>query len=489
MRKIAAFIVFIALLTDQNLAHAAKTIIKGFVPGAENLTVRFYSWEDFISNRETLIASAPIDSTGHFTITLNVFDKQTITGFFRIMEFGSQEMYIQAGKTYEIEFNAFDYKDPNRVHIPLLSTVLLKFSFKNADPAEVNQLIGAFNYDLSSFLLKISGIDNGSPSRSLMRPPKNKIDSFTASMDAKYQGFNNEFFRNYYIYSLANLRLNTYSASQTKLYNEYLYRKPLLYDNIAYMEFFSNFFTDFIYGVSNKIQPYDIVLNVNIRTNISGLIDSLGKDTLLKNEQLREAVLLLNIKDWYTSHTFKQDSLLKILEKYEAKTKFDIQGKIARNIHFMLTRFRSGSPVPEFSFRSLDNTLFTNDSLRGKYTYLLFFTTWSHPCLSELLVMEKLRQDWKDSIQFVAVSMDREALKWYYFMEENDFEFPVYHFDNDYQMAERLSLLSYPHCMMLNKQGQFIEYMAPSPSSGAKDLFNRICGKPVVNIQPHNVGH
>lgn len=481
--------VILMLLLFSTQLQAAKTTIKGFMPGAENLTVRLYSYDDYISNKEVLLAKSLIDSTGHFTITINVFEKQTISAFFRVMEFNSQEIYIPAGKTYEIKFTPFDYKDPNRIHIPLLSTILLRYSFTNVDSTDVNQLIGRFNTDYSSFLLSLSGIQAGMPSRSMMRPPKNKIDSFCTQITQRYQGYKNDFFQSYFSYTLANLKLNTSSSSRIKLYNTYLYRKPLLYDNIAYMEFFSNFFTDFIYSVSEKIPPYDIVKNVNIKPNVFGLLDSLGKDTLLRHEQLREAVLLLNIRDWFTSNTFKQDSLLKILDQYSKQTKFDIQSRIAQNLKFMLSRYRNGSKMPDFTFKSLDNSVFNNDSLTQKYTYLFFFSTWSHASVAEMLVLEQLKADWSDSIRFVAVSMDREPLKLYYFIQENKFSIPMYHFGNDYEMAERLSVIACPQAMLIGKKGEFIRYEAAMPSEGLVNTFNILCGKPIVKVQPGNVGH
>jgi len=471
MKILLAFVASILFVLN---IQAAKSVINGYAPGAENLTIRFYTWDDFISNREKLVDSVLIDSTGHFTFTFTLYEKQVLMGFFRIMDFTSSEMYIPANKSYSIEFRPFDYKDPNRIHIPMLSNIILEYSIKNTDPHDLNQLIGSYNLEMAGFLFEKSGINNSTSSYSLKRPAKTVVDSFVVAVNEKYKNENNEFFKNYYTYSLANVQLNMQSLSKKNLFNQYLYKKPILYDNVAYMEFFGNYFSDFIYGVSNKIQPYDIELNVNIKPNLQGLVDSLGKDTLLRNEQLREAVLLLNMRDWYTEHTFKKDSLIKILNTYAATTKFDIQGKIARNLIFMLTRYNAGSNLPPVTFYSLDNTIFNNDSLKNKYTYLVFFATWSHACLAELLVLDKLYQDWQGRIQFVGVSMDREPLKLFYFLDEHSFSFPIYHFGTNWVMAESLSLQSYPHGMLIGPDGKFIRYCTTLPSRGINDYFKQI---------------
>ena len=148
-------------------------------------------------------------------------------------------------------------------------------------------------------------------------------------------------------------------------------------------------------------------------------------------------MLILNIRSWY-SKEFKNDSLLKLLDIYAASTKFDIQENIAKNLKFILTRYKNGNKMPEFSFKSIDNEIFNNDSLANKYTYFLFFHTWSKSSLSELLAMNKLKSNWKDSIQFIGVCMDFEPLKLYYFLQENKFDFPIYHFGGDWVMAENI---------------------------------------------------
>ncbi|HBG69884.1 MAG: hypothetical protein A2W93_14825 [Bacteroidetes bacterium GWF2_43_63] len=479
--RIAVFV--ISLLIAANL-FAAKTIIKGYAPGAEKLRIRLYTTDDYISNRESILASTVIDSTGHFQFTFNVYEKQVITGFFRIMDFTSSEIYLPSGKTYEIEFAPFDYKDPNRIHIPLLSTIKLQYSIRNTDSTDINQLVSKFNNDYSSFIIETSGIDGNTSSYAFTRPPKNKVDSFVQAVSARYKYVNNDFFRNYCDYSLATMQLNMQSKSRKYLFDNYIYKKPILYDNVAYMEFFSSYFSDFVFGTSRKIQPYDIVLNINLKPNLGGLLDSLGKDSLLRNEQLREAVLLLNMRDWYSLKTIRQDSLLKVLDLYAKKTKFDIQARIARNLSFSLTRFNAGNTAPAMNFSSLEGNVFNNDSLNKKYTFILFFTTWSKSCLSELLVADQLCKKWNDSIRFVAVSMDREPLKLFYFLEDNKFSFPIYHFGGDWVMAENLGLSAYPHGMFIDKSGKLIDYCTPVPSRGLIELFQKHAGTKVVSNMP-----
>jgi thiol-disulfide isomerase/thioredoxin len=212
----------------------------------------------------------------------------------------------------------------------------------------------------------------------------------------------------------------------------------------------------------------DINEHIHRKVNYLALLDSLGRDTLLKNEVIREMALILNAKKWYSSRTlyFNQDSILKLLEQEKKHTRFDLHAMIIDNLLFMLTRYRSGQPVPTFQFLSLDKKPFSTDSLRGKYTYLIFFTTWSKACLQHLKVAEEIQKKWKDSLQVIPVSVDLEPLSVHFFAREKKLNLTFYHFNGDYVGLEKLSVVSYPQCMFIDKNARFIQHVALCPAEG-----------------------
>lgn len=473
------FVCLIFIFTITISSFCATSIIKGEAKGAENLSIRLYVYDDFISNKEKLLKTAKIDSSGRFEFKIdNIYERQVINCFFRIMNYNCSGMFIEAGKTYNIEFEDFDFKDPNRIYIPLLSSRNISFVLKDTSKNELNNLISSFNYDYDNFVASTFGTGILAA-----RTHKTKIDSFMIAETEKYANVSNEFFKNYLVYSIANLQLSLKSKSRKYIFDNYFYKKPILYNNVAYMELFSNFFSDFIL-TSKDIRPNAIFSNINKKINLNAVLDSLGRDSVLRNELLRETVLILNIRSWYSQKEFKNDSLLKLLDIYATSTKFDIQENIAKNLKFILTRYKNGNKMPEFSFKSIDNEIFNNDSLANKYTYFLFFHTWSKSSLSELLAMNKLKSNWKDSIQFIGVCMDFEPLKLYYFLQENKFDFPIYHFGGDWVMAENIGLLSFPHCMFIDKKGNYINYLAASPSRNAEAEFIKKIGRSIVKVQP-----
>jgi len=81
-----------------------------------------------------------------------------------------------------------------------------------------------------------------------------------------------------------------------------------------------------------------LISNIEWQVNYKALLDSLGKDTLLKNEVIRELVLLENIVDWSNMKLFTLDSLKTLLTQFYNNTKFNehkIIIKILIKIYFL----------------------------------------------------------------------------------------------------------------------------------------------------------
>lgn len=475
MKSIIFLVIYFAMIP---FSFAIKTKVEGKAPGAEELSIRLYIWDDFISYKETLLLESKIDKNGNFSFDLDLHGGEVLTGFFRIMNFQSSEIFLTAGNNYQLSIDSFDYKDPNRIYIPHLSTIELHYQIINSDSTEINNMVHQFNVEYNRFFVKELNLVAGVRSQIMKRLPKSKVDCFQRAMEDKFKYTDNKFLKNYMEYSFAEMHLGFRTCGIECIYNKYLYRKPFLYDNIQFMTFFSEFYKDFIFSVSTKIPGKSIMRNINKSPNLSGILDSLGRDTLLKNELIREAVLLLNMRDWYSNPYFSKENLIGLMEDYAKNTKFDFQERIAKNLVYILTEYQSGKLMPEFTFKDINGPEFNNDSLKDKPTYILFFTTWSKPCLSELQTLNKLEETWGDSIRFVGVNMDEEPLKLYYFLDDNTFNFPIYHFDNNYVLAEELSLDAFPYGMLIDENGKYILHTAYLPSEGINEYFQKMFAPP-----------
>lgn len=457
---------------------AQNTVINGKAPGAAGLLIRMYTTDDFISQREIKLAQTTVADDGSFKFSLKLHPGQVQMIVLRIQEHQTAELYLESSKTYSILLDSFDYRDPNEIILPYLSNVLINYQMLNCDSLDLNNLIAQMNFDFSSYLYKTFGMNP------IGRLPKSKTDSFCNSITNKYLRYNNAYLNNYVNYSLASFQFACANRSKQWIFEQYFYNKPILYDNVQYMYFFEEFFGDYIFGVSRHIQPYDIIVNVNKKVNLPGLLDSLGKDTTLKNEVLRETALLLNIRNWYQNKNLNRDSLVELLHDFRKTTKFDIHRRIAENIEFMLCRYELGEPAPDFELLSINNDTFKLKDYKGKYLYLMFFTTWCRSCIGEFSAMEKLYETYNKDISFLAISMDKEPLKLFYFMQDRQSKLPMAHFGDNYDFSDAYNIRTYPFFILIDPAGKFVNYGALRPSEGIERRFKEILTTAVI---PTNV--
>ncbi len=84
-----------------------------------------------------------------------------------------------------------------------------------------------------------------------------------------------------------------------------------------------------------------------------------------------------------------------------------IAGINAKNISYINNiHVKIGSPVPAFSFVSLDDSakVVTNESLKGKYYLIDFWAVWCGQCVGEIKYLEKACEKYKDK-NFIIVSV------------------------------------------------------------------------------------
>ncbi len=89
----------------------------------------------------------------------------------------------------------------------------------------------------------------------------------------------------------------------------------------------------------------------------------------------------------------------------------------------------------------------------GKPIFLNFWATWCGPCVSEMGSIEKVSQQFKDDIVFLAVSNESPSLIKSY-LKKNKFSFQFAHLDVTYLDVYVVAL---PTTMLIDANGQLVE--------------------------------
>jgi cytochrome oxidase Cu insertion factor (SCO1/SenC/PrrC family) len=240
------------------------------------------------------------------------------------------------------------------------------------------------------------------------------------------------------------------------------------------MRFFNDFFDQYLFPDNNFIPQTDLYTAINRQQSLPALLDTLGKDTILRNEVLREMVCLKSMQSLYFQPKFSKMAILKILQDLKNTSKFSEHREIAQNLMDGLTRFEKGHFPPEFVLPDLDGDLHKLEEYYGKPTYICFFTTWSYGCLTELELMRDLYDRYKGKVHFLGISLDQNAdivrqLK----MEKNyawDFMFN----GTDYPLILNYRIKTFPVFLLLDAAGKVVEYPAYKPSEIIHEQFDRL---------------
>lgn len=471
IKKSLKVLTILLAFTINIMALGQTTTINGNFKSAAGRWIRLYAIQDFVTFSDTMIAKTKIDSNGYFDINLKLPKDKIYYSYFKVNDIRSNDLYLESNKTYNLLFDNLDF-DKYDTYTSFLTRLNLNFSNSNIDTNDLNYKIPQLNTVINEFYAQNLKNQLEPTGGFINKIPKQKIDSLSDLLHNKFANYNNNYFKTYLKYSIAEIKLISRSFNRIDIFNEYIWNQRPIYDNVQYMSFFTNYFRDYIIN-STKIKNRDLISNIEWRVNYNALLDSLGKDTILKNEVIRELVLLENIIDWYNKKLFSTDSLKKLLNQFYDNTKFKEHKIIIKNINKNLF---SQNKIKLSAYPLLTNK---NDTIylkqfKTKYVLLYFFTSWCSPCIKELATINEIAPNINDSVKIIAVSADRIPLNYYYFTKDYNFSnIEIYYFNQNYEILEQLNIVVFPQSILIDKNGNIINAAMPDIKNGLIEyLYN-----------------
>ncbi|MCX6304932.1 MAG: TlpA disulfide reductase family protein [Bacteroidetes bacterium] len=443
---------------------AQKTVVNGMAPGAERKTIRITSPGDLITFWEKPLATSRVDSTGHFSLTLNL--DRTVNAIISI-DFHKTEMFLEPSKTYDIRIAPMKYDEYTEVN-PFIQSQNLMIEDGDKDPQELNALIGAFNSIYSGFLME---------NFNALYHDRKKIllDTFRIRMNQHFGSVKNTYFLDYAAYKIASLEQMTQYYNQSQLAKKYFYDKPVLYNNMEYMEFFNSYFTKYITAASNTIRKVDFTSILRGPDSYKAIMKAMTVDTILKNEQLRELVMLKGLMELYNTTAYNQDDVLAVINATKDKTKYPDNRTVAEDMISLLTKLKPGTKAPEFTLLSRDQKNFSLKSLLGKPVVLCFWTTYCEGCLSEMDLIRPLYDKYRENVHFVSISADKYFSKMLYFINlKKDYVWTFLNIGDQWEVLKDYDVHTYPLFVLIDREGKIYKYPAEQPSTGLENDLQKI---------------
>ncbi|MEI6455239.1 MAG: TlpA disulfide reductase family protein [bacterium] len=456
------FITILLVFATQGL-QAQKTTISGTAPGAEGKKIILVKFSDLITFEEIILDSAIVDSTGKFTLDHDLAEPVYVSVS---IDFHKVEMFLEPGREYGLIIAPQDYNNYKEIN-PLLQSQNLQAEIK-ADLDDLNIQVNEFNAKYDQFIL--------SNFEALYRERnKAKLDSFRVKVSKQFESSTSPYFTQYVRYKLASIEQLTQALTQAQLAKKYFIGQPVLYENLEYMDFFNSFFAKYMTVTSRILHKVDYLPLLKGPEAYDKIMKTMNQDTLLKDVQVRELVMLKGMMELFNTTGYPQEEVIQVIRTAQSKLKFAENRTIAIDMEKHLMNLKPGTMAPVFTLTDLQKKKVSLKSLRGKPVLLSFWTTYCPTCLTQLDIMKTLYEKYKDRFYFVSISADRDFIRMRYFLEQKkDYSWIFLHLGDQFHLLKDYDVRSFPLFVLIDMEGVIYKYPADFPESGLEASMEKM---------------
>lgn len=427
-------------------------VIKGNAAFAAGKEIRLIVFDDLLTFHPRVAATAEIAPDGSFQLSYPTLRPELVQ---LAVQSSKAEFYVQPASVYdfniEMDEQLFGLLDP------MAYGGFLQISCRNElSDDDINLKISYFDN------IQDAVVDYYAPNNigDLSRPQFDSIDSVLHQrFPIEYQPTN--FYKSHLFYSFGSIERVWLQKHQDSLYHKYLDNEYVLYDNPAYMNFFHEFYHNYLLS-SPRINRIDLEKCINEDGSFLALFNFLGKDDFLVNERLRELVMIDNLMQLYDNEHFSKRNVVSLLNEIAHNSHFEEHRAIASNALRELARFSDGTPIDFPHFKEADGSDFAPQNMRGKWVYIQFFSSQCSDCIREMMVIQQLKAKYGDQIEFVSISLDFNFGRFIRFMEQYpQFDWHFVHFNSQFAWLDEMQITTLPDNLLLNPDGTLSQRYAP----------------------------
>lgn len=449
--------------------------IKATTPLPAGEKVRLIITDDYISNKVITIGETKITAKQDFELKANINQIHLAQLAIRTSK---AEFYIVPEWTYplhiEMDTVLFDLFDPGAFG------GFLQIENEKIDTNDLNIKLNYFTAFFEALLQEFSF-------KLLYFKDIDTYDTIMAILNKRFpiEYEPDNYYRSYIYYTIAQLDKLIFSKYPEQLYEKYLNNEYILYNNPAYMQFFKDFYSDYLYS-SPRISKAMLHEYINISANYPALFNEVGRDRYLVNERLRELVLIYNLWQYFGHEEFSRKNIAKLLEYIAENTHFPEHKKIANNILELIDDYRFGKTIPAVVLKNEKEKNLKINEYKGKWIYLHFYSNYCEECIREMLIIKELHNKFKDEITFISISLDLKYDEFKKFRTEyNMFDWNFAHFNDQYDWLIAMNIYTLPENILLNPEGKIALRNAPDPNQDLSIFLERLFYKePEERINP-----
>lgn len=427
-------------------------VVKGNASFAAGKEIRLIVFEDLLTYRPRVAATAEIAADGSFQLSYSTLRPELVQ---IAIQTSKAEFYVQPASVYdftiEMDEQLFDLLDP------MSYGGFLQVTCRNELPEnDINQKISYFDNYADAV------VDDYAPNNigDMTQPQYDSIDSVLHHrFPIEYQP--TSFYKSYLFYSFGSIERIWLQKQPDSLYHKYLDNEYVLYDNPAYMNFFHEFYRNYLLS-SPRINRIELEKSINEDGTFLGVFNFLGKDAFLVNERLRELVMIDNLLQLYGNERFSKKNVVSLLREMANNSHFEEHRRMASNALETVEHFSDGNEISFPHLKEASGADFDPKTLRGKWVYIQFFSSECADCIREMMIISQLKAKYGDQIEFVSISVDFNFGHFIHFMEQYPmFDWHFVHFNSQFAWLDELQVATLPDNLLLNPDGTLAQRYAP----------------------------
>jgi hypothetical protein len=455
MRFILFFIVISATCRAQNITIKGKAHASHI--GKEVILSDFTDYINFNRIKES---ADTVDNEGYFELKLQ--SKVTRPVMISIRNL-TGKLYVQPNFVYGIYFPA---EDSSANHQEGTETTV-DISVYGKDSTELNALIIDFNSQYNHLFSKSEGYLSPSKINAL-------LDTFVIATKKRYAQIRNPYFKNYLEYSFANFYSST-SRSKAFLYNQFIDKKPIQYNNYEYMQFFNAYFKGYLKAYASKKIGGGIYNSINAFADYRDLKSQLKEDKSINNDTIHELLILKGLIDFYYSPDFDKHQVHSVIEQLYRETIYPVHKSIAFTILQTINQLQPGAPAPDFVANDRSGMKVNLTNYKGKHIYLNFFSSESETSQKEMQKIVDLKKKFNDKITFISVCLDDSFKSYKTYLKNNPKQdWIILHQAPNSNAKQNYNIKTLSGFFFINPQMQLAQSPALMPSEGIEYKFNAL---------------
>lgn len=441
------------------MAHAQNVTIRGIAGAHKGKEISVYLYDDLVTYSQSKIDADTVDERGNFELQLAV--KKPQVALIRANRLVGK-IYLQPDFIYGIIFPPAD-----STRFIAGGTEQSVDLIVNGDSTELNARIIDFNMLFDEFWQKHY-------KAFVAKKMHRELDSFQLQVNKRYEKVKLSYFKTYVDYSFALINENT-GRHRAFLAKRYLFDKPIVYDNYEYMEFFNQYFKQYLQKQTTTKNGNLILDAINSQADYRHLNELLKADPVLKNDTLRELVAIKGLFELYYVPHYSKDKIRDMFAQVSSLSSIPAHKKIVFNILRNIGNLLPGTKAPDFELLNIKRDTLRLSDYSSRYLYLNFFASWCTDCIEQFKKQEMLRKRYGDKLHFVSVCVDEDTNAFKAFIKQNPrFNWAFLRMGANKEVLSNYNVSAVPVYYLINPQGNLVQSPALKPDEGIERKFDEL---------------